>query len=339
MTSSKQIADPNAKPKLFAADDILEEARQIIEVESRAVQALGNHINGNFIQAIELILQSKGHVVVTGMGKSGLVGQKISATLASTGTPSLYVHAGDMVHGDLGRITNDDVVLALSNSGESAEILQIVQPLKEQGVPLIAMTGDAESSLAQHATITLSIGPVAEACPMGLVPTASTTVSMVLGDALAMCLFNLRGFGRQEYACFHPGGSLGKKLIEVREIMRTGEENPIVFSKITLAEALDTMTHTQGRPGATSVVDTDGVLVGLFTDGDLRRLIAQDNQLDMQQPIEQFMHLHPKTLRENELVADTIHMMRENKIDQVIVVDNKNRPVGLLDIQDLLVIR
>ena len=203
------------------SDDIAT-GRRVLETEIAGLRELAKILDENFVTALDAMaaVKGSGRIVVTGMGKSGHVARKIAATLASTGTPSLYVHAGDMVHGDLGRITNDDVVLALSNSGESTEILQIVQPLKEQGVPLIAMTGDAQSSLAQHATMTLSIGPVAEACPMGLVPTASTTVSMVLGDALAMCLFNLRGFGRQEYACFHPGGSLGKKLIEAAYVMK-----------------------------------------------------------------------------------------------------------------------
>jgi len=339
MSRLKSIEPGQQKPTLFETEQVLERAREVIDVEGRAVQNLAQHINGNFIQAIEIMLECTGHIVVTGMGKSGLVGQKISATLASVGTPSIYVHAGDMVHGDLGRITSDDVVLALSNSGESSEILQIVQPLREQGVPLIAMTGDGQSTLAQHATLTLSIGPVAEACPMGLVPTASTTVSMVLGDALAMCLFNLRGFGREEYAGFHPGGTLGKKLIEVSKIMRQGEENPIVSSGISVARALETMTNTPGRPGATSVVDENGILLGLFTDGDLRRLLMQHKDFNLQDPVDNFMHRNPKTLRENELLADTVCMMRDNKIDQVIVVDKENKPVGLLDIQDLLAIR
>ena len=261
------------------AADTVSYGRSIIEAEGKAVLEVANRVDHVFADVVDRIIRCRGRVVVTGMGKSGIVGQKISATLASTGTPSLYLHAAEAVHGDLGRITADDIVLALSNSGESAEIMKLVRPVKSFGAFLISLTGERESSLSRCADLALAIGNIAEACPMGLVPTASTTAMMVVGDALAMCLFRRRGLGTEEYARFHPGGALGKKLMRVADAMRVEDHNPIVRGHQTLREVIGVMTRTPGRPGAASVVDEDGVLVGFFTDGDLRRMIEDKKDI------------------------------------------------------------
>jgi len=318
--------------------DILAEARAVVEAEGKAVLGLAPLLNGAFVDAVRRILTCKGRVVVTGMGKSGLVGQKISATLASTGTPSLFLHAAEAVHGDLGRVTPDDVVLALSNSGESEEITRLIRPLKSLGTPLIAITGIDDSTLARHADCLLSIGDIAEACPMGLVPTASTTAMMVLGDALSMCLFHSRGLGREAYASFHPGGSLGRKLMKVSEVMRKGAENPVAPESAVLREVLRVMTETPGRPGAASIIDAHGKLVGFFTDGDLRRLLDKDD-LSLNIPIRDIMHRGAKTVRDDQLLVEAGRVLRENKIDQVAVTDAEGRPIGLLDVQDVLATR
>jgi arabinose-5-phosphate isomerase len=315
--------------------ELLAEAIKVVEAEVSALSGLTRELGDSFCDAIGHMWNCQGRVVVTGMGKSGLVGQKISATLASTGTPSHYMHAAEAAHGDMGRITDADVVLALSNSGESEEIVRLLRPLKSIGAPLIAMTGDVESTLARQADVVLGIGDIAEACPMGLVPTASTTAMMVLGDALAMTLFSCRGLGPEEYARFHPGGSLGRKLMRVEEIMRHNEQNPVVKETDTLRSVISVMTRTAG---AASVVDGTGKLTGFFTDGDLRRLLEQPS-FSADVAIKDVMRRDPKTASPDQLVVETARVLRENKIDQLPVVDKDGVPVGLIDVQDLLVTR
>jgi arabinose-5-phosphate isomerase len=332
--AGKSTSKPTT-PRPTVNVDIVADARTVIELEGRAVLGLGERLNGEFTRAVERILQCKGRVVVTGLGKSGIVGQKISATLASTGTPSLFLHAAEALHGDLGRITQDDVVLAMSNSGESEEVVRLIKPVRSLGATLIGMTAVETSTLARHSDIKLTIGQVAEAGNLGLVPTASTTAMMVLGDALAVCLFHCRGFGRDEYARFHPGGELGRKLMTVREVMRGGVENPVIGEAATLKEALKVMSETPGRPGAVSVVDRRGTLVGFFTDGDVRRLLVHDD-FDAEASMAMVMHREPKRISERALVAEAVRILRENKIDQVPVVDERGKPVGLFDVQDLL---
>ena len=330
------ISSPSdARAPGFDAARVIADARAVIEAEGQAVSSLAARIGEELAQVTRRILDCSGSVIVTGMGKSGLVGQKISATLASTGTPSHFVHAAEAAHGDLGRLTKSDVVLALSNSGESEELLRIVRPVKALGALLVAMTGDARSSLARHADIVLDIGDIAEACPMGLVPTASTTAMMVLGDALAMSVFNCRGFGREEYARFHPGGQLGRKLMKVREVMRTGADNPIAPETASLREVIKVMTRTAGRPGAASIVDGTGKLVGFFTDGDLRRMLETEDFVGGA-PISACMARSPKSVTADQLLAEAARVMREHKIDQLPVVDEAQTPVGFLDIQDVL---
>lgn len=333
---------PNETTDEDSNTEILRTAREVVAAEGRAVVALADELGAGFLTTVQLALHCRGRVVLSGMGKSGLVAQKIAATLASTATPALFLHAAEAVHGDLGLITRDDMVIALSNSGESEEILRLLRPLKRLGVPLVAMVGECASTLAQHADAVIGIGNIAEACPMGLVPTASTTAMMVVGDALAMTLFQLRGLGPEEYAQFHPGGSLGRKLMRVEEVMRRGKENPVVSLGSSLRQVIAVMTQTPGRPGAASVVDNSGTngsgggrFVGVFTDGDLRRLLGQaDFSVDL--VIDDVLHRDAKTVRPDTLVVEAERMMREHSVDQVPVVDDDGRPVGLLDVQDLL---
>jgi arabinose-5-phosphate isomerase len=335
VTSKRQATASLGKRARAERSPVIDDALSVIRAEGAAVLGLAERLDQSFCDAVECMLACRGRVVVTGLGKSGIVGQKISATLASTGTPSLFLHAAEAVHGDLGRITPDDVVVALSNSGNSEEVVRLIRPIKDLGAPLIAITGSPSSPLAKHADIALLIGNIAEACPMGLVPTASTTAMMVLGDALAVGLFNRRGFGREDYARFHPGGALGRQLLKVREVMRHGAENPVVAFGVSLKEAIAVMSDTPGRPGAVSIVDAEGRLAGFFTDGDLRRLLLHGTY-SAETPVAAVMHQKPKQVHCEQLVAEATRILRDFKIDQVPVVDDDGAPVGLLDVQDLL---
>jgi arabinose-5-phosphate isomerase len=320
----------SARPR---SRDLVEHGRTVVAAEARAIGAVP--LDESFAEAVRWILRCRGRVVVTGMGKPGFVAQKISATLASTGTPSLYVHPAEAAHGDLGRIARDDVVIALSNSGETDEILRLLPALKKIGARIVAVTRDRRNPLARGADLVLAIGNVEEACPMGLAPTASTAVLLAVGDALAMTVLANRPFDREEYALFHPGGKLGRGLMKVRELMRGAESNPVVREDQPLAAAVAVMTQTPGRPGATSVVDGDGRLVGIFTDGDLRRLVERGD-IDFGRPISSAMGRDPRTVSPDDKVLDAARVLRQARIDQVPVVDDDRRPVGLLDVQDLL---
>jgi arabinose-5-phosphate isomerase len=308
----------------------------VLEAEAAAISRVA--LGEPFARAVEWILGCRGRVVVTGMGKPGFVAQKISATLASTGTPSHYVHPAEAAHGDLGRIAREDLVIALSNSGETEELLRLLPPLRRIGARIVAVTRDSANPLARGADLVLPIGNVEEACPMGLAPTASTAVLLALGDALAMTVLENRSFTREEYALLHPGGKLGRGLMKVRELMRQGEANPVVAESAALSRAVAVMTETPGRPGATSVVDASGRLVGIFTDGDLRRLV-EHGQTDFTRPVASAMGRHPRTIRPTDLVVEGARVLRQARIDQVPVVDAEGRPVGLLDVQDLLAAR
>jgi arabinose-5-phosphate isomerase len=305
---------------------MVEYAKEVLRLEGEAVSALAGRINGAFSRA------------VTGMGKPGFIAQKLSATFASTGTPSLYLHPAEALHGDLGRLAPGDLVLALSNSGETDEVVRLLPALKRMEVPIIALTSDARSSLARAAAIVLEIGPNPEACPLGLAPTTSTIALLALADALAMTLLHRRGFSREQFAELHPGGKLGRRLLRVREVMRTGSMNPTVRDDATLRETAAVMTRTEGRPGATSVVDAQGRLVGIFTDGDLRRLV-QDGQNDFTAKVASVMGKGPRTVSPDDLAQDAADLMRDARVDQLPVVDEQRRPVGLLDVQDLLAAR
>jgi arabinose-5-phosphate isomerase len=313
--------------------DLIEYGRTVIASEARAIGAVT--LGEEFAEAVRLILGCKGRVVVTGMGKPGFVAQKISATLASTGTPSLYVHPAEAAHGDLGRIAKDDVVLALSNSGETEEILRLLPALKKMGVRIVALTRDRANPLARGAHLVVPIGNVEEACPMGLAPTASTAVLLALGDALAMTVLANRPFDREEYALFHPGGKLGRGLMKVHELMRQGDENPVVREDQPLFAAVAVMTETAGRPGAASVVDASGRLAGIFTDGDLRRRIDRVKDLASVR-IDELMTRMPRTIGPDKLAIDCVELMETApKVTQLLVVDERGRLVGALHLHDL----
>lgn len=313
-------------------------AREVIKAEVNAVTALLAHMGDEFLKAVDLVDRCTGRVVLCGMGKSGFIAQKLSATLASTGCPSLYVHPSEALHGDLGRLSVGDVVIALSNSGETDEIVRMQSPLKRLGIPVVAITSNATSSLARLADVVLDIGPVKEACPIGLIPTASTTAMLVLGDALAMVIFKRRGLTRADFARFHPGGLIGKRLLRVSEVMRRGPNNPIVRDTQTLLQGLAVMNETPGRPGAATVINKKGKLVGVFTDGDLRRLL-EHHRFDGSVLMREVMTKEPKTIRDDAWVEDGERMLRQYHVDNLPVVNEKGDPVGLLDVQDLLVQR
>lgn len=328
---------PSIKPTKKGVD-IAEYARGVIRAEAEAVAQLAARIDGPFTDAVEMLLACPGRVVVTGMGKAGFIAQKISATFASTGTPSLYLHPAEALHGDLGRLVPGDLVLALSNSGETDEILRLLPAIRRLGTPIIAITGAAESQLAGSATLVLDIGPVPEACPLGLAPTASTVALLAMGDALAMAVQQKRGFSAEQFASLHPGGALGRQLLRVREVMRTGAANPTVSAVTSIRECTAVMTSTEGRPGACSVVDGEGNLVGIFTDGDLRRLV-QLGDADFSRPVSAVMGKTPRTASPDDLAQAAAEVMRAGQLDQLPVVDGEGRPVGLLDVQDLLAAR
>src|SRR6202165_3011544 len=318
--------------------DIVDYAREVIRAEADAVAQLGARLNGAFARAVEMVLACPGRVVVTGMGKPGFIAQKISATFASTGTPSLYLHPAEALHGDLGRLVPGDLVLALSNSGETDEIVRLLPAIRRLGAPIVAMTSGPRNSLADRAHAVLEIGPVPEACPLGLAPTASTVALLAMGDALAMAVQHRRGFSPEQFASLHPGGALGRQLLRVRDVMRTGARNPTVRWDASLRETAAVMTRTEGRPGAASVIDAQGQLVGIFTDGGLRRLV-QLGEMDFARPVSSVMGKSPRTVSPDDLAQTAAEMMRTTEVDQLPVGRADGRPVGLLDVQDLLAAR
>lgn len=314
--------------------DFLASARRTIQLEAEAVQELENHLDGDFQHACELMSQCKGRIIVTGMGKSGHIGRKIAATLASTGTPSFFVHPGEASHGDLGMFTPDDVVLALSNSGETSEIVTILPLFKRINIPLISMTAKPDSNLSRAADANLHIGVEKEACPLNLAPTSSTTTQLVLGDALAIALLEAKGFSEEDFAFSHPGGSLGRRLLlKVENIMHTGADVPCVKAGTLLYDAL--FEVTQKRLGMTAVQDENGAVIGIFTDGDLRRALDQEVNLK-NTPIEQVMTANCTTIKADILAAECLQIMESKKINALLVVDEANKPVGALNMHDLL---
>lgn len=304
-----------------------------ITIERDAVDALANRIDADFAKACSLILNCSGRVVVTGMGKSGHIGNKIAATLASTGTPSFFVHPGEASHGDLGMITRDDVVIAISNSGSSAEIVALLPMLKRMQLPVISMTGKAESPLAQVADVNLDISIEQEACPLDLAPTTSTTVTLVMGDALAVALLEAKGFTARDFAFSHPGGALGRKLLlRIEDVMHNGSEVPSVKEQTALTQALVEMTE-KGL-GMTTVVDDQGNLIGVFTDGDLRRSV--DQKVDINEvSIGDVMSRKPKTVNKSMLAAEALGLMQSEKIT-ALVVEDEHQAVGIIHMHDLL---
>jgi arabinose-5-phosphate isomerase len=311
-------------------------AREVFDVEIAALQAVRGRIDRQFQEAVELIvevLSRRGKVVLAGVGKSGNIGQKIAATLTSTGTASVLLHSVDAMHGDLGIVNDGDLILALSYSGETEEMLRLLPALKRFNVKIISLTGDVKSTLARHSDLVLNVCVPREACPFNLAPTASSTAMLVMGDALAMAVLQARGFAEKDFAKYHPSGSIGQTmLLRIGEIMRTGERNPVAGQKVTVKEAL--LIMTRARAGILSVVNARGILAGVFTDGDLRRHMASnDNVLDL--TLREVMTPSPITIQEEALAAEALKIFNQRNIDDLIVVNQAGKPVGIVDSQDL----
>ncbi len=318
----------------FNASQAQQLARQTFEIEAAAVLGLASRVGPEFSEAVQIVLSCSGRVVVMGMGKSGHIGRKIAATLASTGTPAMFVHPAEASHGDLGMVQPGDVVLAISNSGESAELTAILPMLKRQGVPLIAITGGLQSSLAEHARVTLDSSVEREACPLNLAPTASTTAQLAMGDALAVALLDARGFKPEDFARSHPGGALGRKLLtHVSDIMRSGADVPCVAPQATFSELMREMSN-KGL-GVSAIVDTGRHVLGIFTDGDLRRLVEKGIDLRMA-TAQQVMHANPQTVRADALAVDAVALMEQHRITSVLVVNAQGELCGALNTNDLM---
>jgi arabinose-5-phosphate isomerase len=317
------------------AEAIVRSARTVVTTEAAAIGALETRIGPDFVAACQMILHCQGRVIVSGMGKSGHIARKIAATLASTGTPAFFVHPGEASHGDLGMILPQDVVLALSYSGETDELLFILPVIKRQGIPLIAITGNPKSSLAREANIHLDASVSTEACPLGLAPTASTTAALVMGDALAIALLEARGFTADDFARSHPAGSLGRRLLlHIADVMHTGENIPAVAPDASLTQAL--MEMTRKHLGMTAVVDADMHLIGVFTDGDLRRALDDDGVDLRGATVAELMTRGPKTIGSDKLAIEAAQLMEKHQIHALLVVDGDQRVVGALNIHDLL---
>ncbi len=319
--------------KIAANPSSLTLARQVLRIESDAVAALIPRLGNDFLTAVELILNCGGRVVVSGIGKSGHIARKIASTMASTGTPAFFVHPAEASHGDIGMITRDDVMLALSNSGESAELLTIVPAIRRQGAKLIAITGNGDSTLARECDVHLDAHVDQEACPLGLAPTASTTAALALGDALSVALLDARGFNADDFARSHPGGSLGRRLLtRVSDVMRTGEAVPAVSTGASLRDAVLEMTNK--RMGMTAVLDEGHCIVGIFTDGDLRRSLDQLGDIRTR-PVVDVMTRNPRTIDADDLAVEAVEIMEHHKVNQILVAGKDRRLVGALNMHDL----
>ncbi len=312
----------------------LAKARKVILTEAAGLEELARKLDRSFLKAVEMILASKGRLIVSGMGKTGIVGRKIAATLSSTGTPSLWMHSAEAVHGDLGQVTAQDVVMVISTSGETEETTRLVPLLKKMGVPTIAVTGNPKSRLACHADVVLDVGVAEEGCPLGLAPMASTTATLAMGDALAACLIVRRGFRKEDFAFFHPGGALGRQLyLSVADLMRKGRHYPCVREDVIVKDVLKEVTRA--RCGSACVVTRTGKLIGILTDGDIRRNL-EHGEAFLNRKVSEVMTRHPVSVVADHLAVEAFQLLKERKIDELPVVDAKGLSVGLLDIQDLL---
>lgn len=309
-------------------------AKQVLKIEAESIRQLASRIGKDFEKAVNMIFVSKGRIVVTGMGKAGIIGEKISATLASTGTPSLWLHSAEAIHGDLGRVRKEDLIIAISNSGETEETIRLIPYIKKIGLKLVAITGNIHSTLAKNSDAVLDVSIKEEACPLGLAPMASTTTMLAMGDALCAALIDRRGFKKSDFAFLHPGGSLGKQLLlKVEDIMRKGASNPIVKENTKVKEVL--LKITAARAGSATVVDKNGKLAGIFTDGDLRRNLEEGIDL-AKKDVKEVMTKKPKTMKKGSLAVEALRILQECKIDEIPIVDEKGRAIGLVDVQDLL---
>lgn len=320
----------------------LARAREIVRLEAKAVERLALELDENFTAAAQMIYDCRGSVVVTGIGKAGIIGQKISATLASTGTPSHFVHAAEAVHGDLGRLRGDDIAMVLSYSGESEEIVRLIALLKQLDVRMIAITGNKHSPLAEHSEKMIWLGDLEEVCPLGLAPSTSTTCMLAVGDALALTVMQARNFQAEDYGRYHPGGALGRKLITVEQaaLFARGEPLPMASDKCTVQEALqEAQAGAALRHGCVLLVNEAGRLSGLLTDGDLRRGVENKNQQIHNLPVAQVMTKNPKTVKPKTLASEAMAIFHKHRIDEIPVVDDQGKPVGLIDVQDVVALR
>jgi arabinose-5-phosphate isomerase len=323
-------------------ESIREVARQVIETEAAAVRAMREAIGDSFERAARMIASCSASLLCCGVGKAGHVARKVSATFSSTGTPSHFLSPADALHGDLGSVRKGDVVLIFSASGESDEILRLLSIVKKLDHPVIALTASKSSGLGRFADVVLEIGQIEEACPLGLAPTASTTAMLALGDALALSVMTLRNFTSEDFAVFHPGGQLGRKLIKVREAMTFSREKgnlPVASDRLTVGQVLHEVSSIKRRSGAVILTDEAGKISGIFTDGDLRRLVTDDDGTGLKRPIKAVMKSEPKRISGEKLASEAMALMRQHRIDELPVVDENDRPVGLIDVQDLVVLK
>jgi arabinose-5-phosphate isomerase len=334
LTTSKVTKSKGVRPTALKGGTSLDVGRRVLGIEARAVQALVQRLDDGFSEAVDLLYHCKGKVVVSGMGKSGLIGQKIAATMASTGTPSFFLHPAEGLHGDLGMLARRDALIAISNSGETQEILQLLPFMERLGIPVVAIVGRMGSTLAKNSTVALDVSVAEEACPMGLAPTASTTATLALGDALAVALLEKRGFKEQDFAQFHPGGTLGRRLlVKVRDLMHKGQEIPQVEEAVVASEAILEMSAK--KLGMTTVVDRAGVLLGVITDGDLRRFVQQGGDFS-KVSAGSLASRRPKLIGPDELAAKAVEMMERFAITTLVVANNAKRIVGVVHLHDLL---
>lgn len=326
---------------MSSQNDAIIFAREVLRTEAAAVASMTEALDVHFEQAVRMILDCPGTVLVSGIGKAGHIARKISATLASTGTPSHFLSPADSRHGDVGSIRRGDLLLLLSSSGESEEILKLLSVVKTLGHPVLAMTATRTSSLGSLADVTVAMGRIIEACPLGLAPSASTTAMLALGDALALTVMHLRKFTAEDFAVFHPAGQLGRKMLRVREAMtfKVGENLPVASDRLTVRQVLHAVSTIKRRSGAVILTADSGKMTGIFTDGDLRRLLTDDDGQSLNQPVRKVMKTHPKRIRADQLATEAMAIMREFRIDELPVVDADDRPVGLIDVQDLVVLK
>ncbi len=313
---------------------MLKRAAEVINIEASAVKGLLKHLDGNFTKAVNLMAQCPGRVIITGMGKTGIVGRKIAATLSSTGTPSVFMHSAEAVHGDLGQVTSKDVLIVISQSGETEETTRLLPLIKKMGAKTIAITGKIHSTLAKHSDVVLSVAVAKEGCPLGLAPMASTTATLVMGDALAACLIDRKSFRKEDFALYHPGGTLGRRLLlKVEDIMRKDGQLAKVKASLKVKDVL--LAITKARCGCACVVDAKGVLLGIFTDGDLRRHL-EDGSLVLAKNVGDVMTKKPTAITKDQLAAQAFDILKTRRIDELPVVDKNKKLVGLVDVQDLL---
>ncbi len=314
--------------------NVIRLAKEVLRMEARAISRLRSGIGKDFETVVQWMADCKGRVILTGMGKPGFIARKIAATMASTGTPAFFLHPAEAVHGDFGMVTSKDLVIAISQSGESEEIVRLLPLMKKKGVKLVALTSVPGSALGKNADMVLDLGVRREACPLNLAPSASTTASLAMGDALALSLLKKKGFCSEDFAELHPAGSLGRRLLKVGEIMRTGKANPLVGVKTTVRQAL--LKITASRAGSCTIVDGHGKLMGVFTDGDLRRHLKSQGEKILSRPVVQLATLKPRYIHKERLAEEAFHIMESLRIDELPVVDKARRVVGLLDVQDLM---